>query len=105
MLKNPKAKGSRVEREIRSIFEQAGYKVVRSAGSLGKADLYIHRIGSIQVKARKNISLYKLFEGADFLIIKANYKEPLVVMDIKKFLKLLRGAGDGNSDNPFNERD
>ncbi len=88
VLKNPKAKGSRAEREIKKIFESAGFEVVRSAGSFGKGDLYVSGIGSIQVKARKGFHIYSLFEGADVLIIKADRKEPLVVVPLKKFLEV-----------------
>lgn len=90
-MKNPKAKGSRIEREIKKIFEEAGYQVVRSAGSFGKADLYVEGIGSIQVKARKNFHIYSLLEGADALVIKADYQEPLIAMPLRKFLEVVNG--------------
>lgn len=86
-MKNPKAKGSRVERQIKKIFEEFGFEVIRSAGSLGKADLEVKRIGSIQVKARKNFAVLNLFDGADKLIIKANRKEPYIVMPLKDYLE------------------
>jgi len=47
-VKNPKAKGTRLEREVKKAFDKAGFEVVRSAASLGKADLYVEGIGSIQ---------------------------------------------------------
>ncbi len=89
VLKNPKAKGSRVEREVRKSFESAGFEVIRSAGSLGKGDLHVSGIGSVQVKARKNFHVYSLFEGADVLVIKADRKEPLVVIPLNKFLEVI----------------
>lgn len=95
-LKNPKEKGSRVERLIKKIFEKEGYEVIRSAASLGKADLYIEDIGSIQVKARKTFSVLKLFDGADILIIKESYKKPYVVIELEKFINLLKGAKNGS---------
>jgi len=82
-------KGYRVEREIYHRFKEAGFEVLRSAGSHGKGDLYVEGIGSIQVKARKRYGIYELFEGADLLVIKADRKEPLVVIPLKRFLKLL----------------
>jgi len=90
-MKNPKAKGSRIEREVKKIFEENGYKVVRSAGSFGNADLYVEGIGSVQVKARKNFQIYSLLEGADALVIKADYQEPLIVMPLKRFLEVIDG--------------
>jgi len=86
---NAKAKGTRLEREVKKEFERAGFEVVRSAASLGKADLYVEGIGSIQCKARKKLSLYNLFDGADVLVVKADRKEPLVVMSLQKFLEML----------------
>lgn len=91
MPKNPKAKGSRVEREIKKVFESAGFEVVRSAGSLGRSDLHVSGLGSVQVKARRNFGIYNLFEGANVLIIKADRKEPLIVLPLKKFLEVCNG--------------
>jgi len=84
-------KGYRVEREVYQKFKEAGFEVVRSAGSHGKGDLYVVGIGSIQVKARKNFGIYSLFEGADALIIKADYKEPLICLPLSRFLQLRGG--------------
>ena len=81
----------RVEREVYQKFKEAGFEVVRSAGSHGKGDLYVVGIGSIQVKARKNFGIYSLFEGADALIIKADYKEPLICLPLSRFLQLRGG--------------
>ena len=91
-LKNPKAKGSRVEREIKKILEEAGFEVVRSAGSLGSADLQVKKLGSIQVKARKSFAILNLFEGADKLIIKANRKQPYIIMPLKKYLEEIKNG-------------
>jgi len=88
-MKNPKAKGSRLEREVKKAFEERGFEVVRSAASLGKADLYVSGIGSVQCKARKKLSLYSLFDGADVLVVKADRKEPLVVISLQKFLGIV----------------
>jgi Holliday junction resolvase len=57
-LKNAKAKGSRLEREVRDIFIRAGYFVVKAGGSLGPADLIalypgIGQVRFIQVKANR----------------------------------------------------
>jgi len=71
---NKKQKGIRFEREVKRLFEKAGFSVVRSAASLGKADLFVEGIGSIQCKAKKKFSIYNLFDGADFLVLKATEK-------------------------------
>ncbi|SNZ08294.1 holliday junction resolvase (hjc) [Persephonella hydrogeniphila] len=84
---NAKRKGSRVERQVKKIFEEFGYEVVRSAGSLGKADLEVKGIGSIQVKARKSFSILLMFDGAEKLVIKADRKEPYIVMPLSTYLK------------------
>ena len=90
-----KAKGSRVEREVKKIFEEAGFEVVRSAGSLGKADLEVKGIGSIQVKARKQFAILNLFDGADKLVIKANRKEPYIVLPLKTYLEEIKKCQNG----------
>ena len=88
---NAKAKGSRIERLVKDRFKKAGFKVVRSAGSFGEADLVVEGIGSVQVKGRKSFSVYSLFDGADVLVIKADRKSPLVCMELDLFLKLVGG--------------
>ena len=89
-MKNAKRKGTKFEREVKKAFENAGFTVVRSAASLGKADLYVEKLGSIQCKARKSLSIYNLFDGADILVIKANRKEPLVVIPLERFINIVR---------------
>lgn len=87
-------KGARVEREIKKLFEENGFKVVRSAGSKGETDLYIsNKVISlgIQVKARKTVGLYNLLGSADALVIKADRQEPLIVMPLKTFLEVVNG--------------
>ena len=84
---NAKKKGSRVEREIKKIFEESGFSVVRSAGSIGAADLQVEKIGSVQVKARKSFAVLNMFDGADKLVIKADRKEAYIVMPLKAYLE------------------
>jgi Holliday junction resolvase len=85
-MKHPYRKGANFERKIKKTLKENGFKVVRSAGSHGKGDLYVEGLGTVQVKARKNLAIYTLFEGADVLVVKADYKEPLIVMPLEKFL-------------------
>ncbi|WP_297888888.1 Holliday junction resolvase [Sulfurihydrogenibium sp.] len=86
-----KAKGSRVERLVKKIFEEYGFKVVRSAGSLGSADLYVEKIGLIQVKARKKTSISSMLQGANKLVIKADREEPYIVMKLSDYLEEKNG--------------
>jgi len=83
-------KGYRFEREILQKFREAGFKAIRSAGSHGAGDLYIEGLGEVQLKARKSIAVYRWFEGSDALIVKADRKEPLVVVPLSRFLELLK---------------
>jgi len=86
---NAKRKGSRVEREIKKIFEEKGLKVVRSAGSFGSADLHVELIGHVQVKARKEMAIYKWLKGNDAVVIKADRQEPLIVLPLQRLLEVL----------------
>lgn len=61
MLKNAKAKGSRLERKSRDILRQAGFEVVKAGGSLGIFDLVgIHPekglVQLVQVKSNRGVS-------------------------------------------------
>ncbi len=100
-MKNPKAKGTRIEREIKRIFEKHGFKVIRSAGSLGLADLLVYHPRftlSLQVKGRKTFSCYSMFSSdlkePDALILKANYRTPLIVLPLGKFLEIVKKLED-----------
>ena len=89
---NSYRKGANFERKIKKIFEEHGFTVIRSAGSHSNADLVIKELSlSIQCKALKSFSGYRLMENADALIIKANYKKPLVIIPLDKFLEVLNG--------------
>jgi len=88
-MKNPKAKGTRFEREVKKAFEKAGFSVIRSAASLGKADLFVEGIGSVQCKVRKTFNVYNLFDGAEVLVIKADRKKPLIIMPLESFMEVL----------------
>jgi len=89
-LKHAYKKGANFERKVKEIFEKAGYEVVRSAGSYSEADLMVKGIGTVQCKALKNFAGYRLKGKADILVVKANYKQPLVVLELNLFLKLLK---------------
>lgn len=90
MVKNKKAKGSRVEREVKRLIQSYGFSVVRSAGSFGSADLYVEGLGSVQVKARKELGFLKWLDGADMLVVKQDRDKPYVVMELERFLRLVK---------------
>jgi len=90
-MKRPYKKGADFERRVKKLLEEAGYTVVRSAGSHSKADLLIKELFlSLQCKALKSFSGYRLMEGSDALVIKADYKKPLIVMPLEKFLEVVK---------------
>ena len=101
-----KAKGTRVEREIRDQFRDAGWHAERVWGS-GSAkavhealadDLKVMKAGaylSIEVKARRNGAGWRVLEGwlgsADALVLKQARREPLVLLPLARFLELMKG--------------
>ena len=86
---NTYRKGAEFERKVRKKFEERGYSVIRSAGSKG-ADLFVKELFlSLECKSLKNFSAYRLMDGSDALVVKANRREPLVVIPLDKFLELL----------------
>ncbi len=88
-------KGSRVEREIVNFFKEKGLQARRiplSGSSWIKGDILLHEKYKCEVKARKDgfKQIYEWLEGNDFLFIKANRKKVLVIMEIEKFIDLLK---------------
>ncbi len=56
-----KRKGYAVERKIRIVFENAGWTVIRSGGSLGESDLVCFKDGKcmfLQIKSTKKEKFY-----------------------------------------------
>lgn len=77
-MPHTKARGYRVERKIRLMFEKAGWKVVRSGASLGEADLICVRRGKcvmLQIKSTKRKKFYYYeymkprLEGVPFYLV------------------------------------
>jgi len=75
---NQRRKGYRVERNIRLLLENHGWKVVRAGGSLGEADLVCLKNGKcilMQIKSTMKETLYyygymdKKFEGLPFYLV------------------------------------
>jgi Holliday junction resolvase len=106
---NSRKKGYRVERNIRIMFERAGWRVVRSGASLGESDLIAFKNGTcimLQIKATAKKKFYygeymeKMLEGFEFYLIvdfgygkiRILHPQPIVSMvdgtDLKEFLRL-----------------
>ena len=84
-------KGASFERRVKKLFEESGYTAVRSAGSHTEADILVKELNlSIQCKALRSFSAYRLMEGADALVVKADYKRPLIVMTLDKFFEVIK---------------
>lgn len=73
-----KKKGYRIERKIRIIFEDQGWRVIRAGASLGEADLICIKKGNcilLQIKSsRKGVLYYygylkKQLEGFPFYLV------------------------------------
>ena len=105
-----KAKGTRVEREIRDQFRAAGWKADRVWGS-GSArnaheeladDLKVSLGGlrlSLEVKSRKGgqgwTTLERWMQEADGLVLKQNHRPPLIVLPLATLLRIAMPDGGG----------
>jgi hypothetical protein len=91
--RSPRAKGNRVERELVHILQRYGFAAERvplSGAMRGRfgGDLSVPLLGvdrRVEVKARANGfgRLYNWLAGRDFLIVRADRREPLVVVPLK----------------------
>ena len=89
-----KSKGYRVERKVKLLFQNAGWKVIRAGASLGEADLVCIKDGQcvlIQVKSTKKDVLYyyeycnEFFEGFPFyLVVDFGYGKTVLTKPKKK---------------------
>lgn len=95
MTSKSRNKGSRVEREIVHALNEAGIfaKRVPLSGAMEhyKGDIEIGPFKA-EVKARKNGTGFKVLEGwmgdNDFLVLKRNNRQPMIVMDLETFLNI-----------------
>jgi hypothetical protein len=108
-----KQKGSRNEREIVKLLLEAGFTANRSplSGALREArygsgcDIEVAMFGRdhrIECKHHANgfARLYKWLTGVDFLVLRADRSEPLVVLPLTRLIEIARAARDyekGNS--------
>ncbi|MDQ3397870.1 MAG: hypothetical protein M3511_08895 [Deinococcota bacterium] len=98
-LKSPKRKGDRNERELVKHLEAAGIPAKRvplSGSAKGyPGDVCATLAGRelcLEVKARRDFkALHAWLEHRDGLILKADRKEPLMVLRLSDFLKVLGG--------------
>lgn len=99
MGKRSRDKGARFEREVVHILQDSGRAGERvplsgAAGGSYKNDVTGPVLGEdwrLECKARSRdfTRIYDWLEGADALVIKADRKRPLVVLDLRKALKVL----------------
>jgi hypothetical protein len=104
--KAPKQKGNRIEREIVNLAKDMGYNARRAWSSDGRSLGWHEEVDvtlwgeankqdpwKFQVKGRKAIADYlKPCEFVDGQILKEDRKNPLVVIDLKWFLCLLKNS-------------
>jgi len=105
--RSPRAKGNRVERELVALLQRAGIAAERvplsgSAGGSYIGDLSIPLLGvdrCCEVKVRGNgfLRLYDWLAGRDLLIIRADRREPLVVIPLKLAVEIATVAERGRS--------
>jgi len=92
-----KRKGYRGERNLVQILKKAGFEAQRiplsGSTSFAKGDILIEK-KRMEVKWRKDgfKQLYKWLENVDYLALKADRKEYLVVMRLSEFIELLGGV-------------
>jgi hypothetical protein len=89
----PRAKGNRVERALVRLLQNAGFGAERiplsgAAGGRFGGDISVPLLGvdrTVEVKARANgfRELYSWLDGRDLLVVRADRREPLVIIPLK----------------------
>jgi hypothetical protein len=98
MGKKSKRKGYRIEHEIEEILIGEGINAKRiplSGASWIKGDIIVsingkEYIGEVKTRKEGFKEIYKWLFGKDFLFLRADRKEFLVVMNMEKFLELIK---------------
>ena len=99
MTKMQRDKGNRVERELNKYFQQQGFfsKKVPLSGAVEhyKGDLILKLMDKdyqVEVKARKDgfKTIHKFLKSNDILALKSNNKPFLLVLEIDKFIEIVR---------------
>ena len=98
-------KGNRAERALVRFLQDRGFAAERvplsgSAGGRFAGDLTVPLLGAdrtIEVKVRRDgfRELYRWLDGSDLLIVKADRREPLVVLPLKLAAEIARAAERG----------
>jgi len=99
MSKRSRDKGARFEREVVHILQESGRAGERvplsgAAGGSYTQDVTAPVLGDewrieCKSRARDFIRIYDWLDGADALVIKADRKRPLVVLDLRRALAIL----------------
>jgi Holliday junction resolvase len=95
-------KGNRTERAIVRLLQETGFAAERvplSGAARGRfgGDVSVPLLGidrRVEVKCRGEgfRELYKWLDGADFLIVKADRREPLVVLTLRRAVEIAQAA-------------
>lgn len=98
MGKFSRDKGLRTERLVVNTAQEAGFAAERiplsgSAGGRFACDVSMPLLGQelrgeVKCRAAGFIEIYKWLNGSDFLVIKADRQEPLVVVPLKFALRI-----------------
>ena len=100
--KAPRQKGDRLERALVKQLQAAGFAAERvplsgSAGGSYEGDLTIPLLGVdrvVEAKARADgwRELYRWLDGRDLLVVKADRREPLVVLPLRLAITVAAAA-------------
>lgn len=94
MGKSQRQKGYRNENNLVHKLNDDGLQAIRvplSGGtSFAKGDIVLQGKYRIEVKSRQKIQLYDWLKDNDFLFVKGDYKDWLVVMTYDTWLKMFR---------------
>jgi hypothetical protein len=95
-------KGNRLERQLVRLLQEAGFAAERvplSGGAGGRfaGDLSIPLLGvdrRVECKARANgfKELQRWLKGADLLIVRSDYSQPLVIVPFRLAIEIARAA-------------
>ena len=104
--RSPKRKGTRVERELVNELVALGLACFRvplsgAAGGTWSGDIHIPLLGRTrraEVKARAKLQLYSWFKSADLLIVKADRRDPLMVLPLALIVELMLAAERGSKE-------
>lgn len=91
--KAPRRKGNAGEREIAKLLGGERIPLSGAAGGSFTGDIVVPGLGTGEVKRRRDgfRQLYKWLEGNDFLAIRADRQEWLIVIPVEKVQELMQG--------------